>query len=272
MPQQTKKEIFKILNGFFDRIYVISLERSETRREIIRDSLPGLEYQYYWGVDGREHSMDDFINEGLYNSQMAQIIKVLNNQPKQDMLKNAIACALSHLGVYRNMLENNMERVLVLEDDIILGDDASSTALKRGISELPDNWDLLYLGHLNNNLKPGLSSLVRQKITYPLLNYIGYKRYNPVYHANRYPQEYSGALCQAGYHYGAHAYALSASGAKKLLRYQTPVTKEIDIAIGELCMLRFLNAFSLNDHIFIQNRKVLPSLIEEGEFKQSRRQ
>lgn len=269
MPTQTIKEILKLLNGYFDKIYIISLKRSENRQEIISELFPGLQFEYFWGIDGRDHTQEDFIKKGLYNSQMARYIRVLNNQPNEDMLTNAVACALSHLGVYRDMLDNGLDRVLILEDDIILGDNATPASLRNGIEQLPDNWDLFYLGHLDNNLEPNFSTLLRLKIIYPFLNYLGQNRYDPIHLTNKFPAEYSDALKLSGYHYGAHAYGISAAGAKKLLQYQTPVTREIDVAIAELCRFRFINAFSLKERLFFQNRKALPSMIEEGRFKQS---
>lgn len=267
MSSTPEKEIFDVLNQYFDKIYIITLERSNERHEFIRKSLPELNYEFHWGTDGKEFSIDTFIDKGLYNSHLSKQLRILNDQASNDMLVNAVACALSHTGIHKKMLDNGYKKVLVLEDDIVIGKNSNPIQLQKGFDELPGDWDLLYLGHLDNNMIRKLSTKIRIKLLYPILYSLGYKRYNPEYLHRRYPRSFSDQLNRAGYHYGTHAYAISETGAKKLLRYQTPVTREIDIAAAELSMLNFLNSFSLKNRIFFQNRENLPSMIEEDLFK-----
>lgn len=226
-----------------------------------------MRYEFHWGVDGSEHTLNGFTESGRYNPDMAKYLRFLNDLEQNDMHVNAIACALSHLQVYRKMLDSGFNKVLVLEDDVILGEKTDSVNLSRALDELPDNWELCYLGHLNNNTQLSNATVWRNKILYTFLHSLGKERYNPELYFNKYPKEYSEGLNLAGYHFGLHAYGMSAEGAKRVLRFQTPVTCEIDIAIAELCRMRFINAFSLKERIFFQNRQVLPSMIEDGRFK-----
>jgi GR25 family glycosyltransferase involved in LPS biosynthesis len=57
-----------------------------------------------------------------------------------------IGCGLSHLFVWQNAVENNYRNVLVLEDDVYFSDDFNE-CLPRVWEELPDDYDILYLGY-----------------------------------------------------------------------------------------------------------------------------
>lgn len=260
-------EVFDVLNTFFDKIYVISLKRSEDRHEHFEKILNGLQYEIHWGFDGKQTTHETLINKGLYNPYLAKQLKILYDFPVKDVLLNSIACSLSHTDLYRKIIDNGFERVLILEDDIMLEKHIAPENLIGGMRELPNNWDLFYLGHLNNNTSKRFSVNVRHKIIYPLLFKLGFKRYDPEIAKRRYPREFSEHLELSGYHLGTHAYGVSSGGAEKLLRYQTPVSREIDIAFADLCMYGFLNAYSLKNRLFSQNRTDLASTIESGEFK-----
>lgn len=264
MPE---KEIFDILNRFFDKIYIISLERNKQRHEYLSESLSALNYIFFWGTDGQEFSIDSFVEKGLYNTHLSKQLRILNDQPSKNMLVNAVACALSHTGVHRDMIESGYDRILVLEDDVVVETNSDPLLLQNGFDELPEDWEMLYLGHLDNNMNRKFSTKFRIQILYPILYSLGFERYNPEIFNRRFPRDYSEHLNRAGYHYGTHAYALTREGAKKLYRYQTPVTREIDIAAAELTMFNFIKSFSLKNRIFFQNRMDLPSLIEENQFK-----
>lgn len=59
--------------------------------------------------------------------------------------QNAWGCCLSHLAVWKQMLDNGWEEVTILEDDAVLADDFSET-LRSVAPQLPKQGWLLYLG------------------------------------------------------------------------------------------------------------------------------
>lgn len=260
-------EVFNSLNSFFDKVFVITLKRSKDRQEHFEKNLAGLQYDIHWGFDGEETSLEELIDKGLYNQHLAKHLKVLYDSPAKDVLLNSIACTISHTALYKKILDSGFERVLVLEDDIMLEKHVIPDNLTGSFEELPKHWDLFYLGHLNNNISRTLSTKIRMKFLYPILLKLGYKRYDPEIAKRRYPREFSANIERSGAHYGTHAYGISSSGASKLLRYQKPVSREIDIALSDLCMHGFIDAYSLKKRLFAQNRKELPSTIESGKFK-----
>lgn len=260
-------ELFKILNEFFDKIYVVTLKRSQDRQEYFKKILTGLEYEIHWGFDGTQTTLEKLAGKGLYNSNLAKHLKILYNSPVRDVVLNSIACTISHTNLYKKILDEGHQRVLILEDDIMLEKHISQTSLIGGLNELPGSWDLLYLGHLNNNSSKPLSAKIKQKLLYPLLLKLGFIRYDPEIAKRRHPRDFSENLELSGYHMGTHAYGITSGGALKLLRYQTPVSREIDVALADLCLYGFLDAYSLKNRLFSQNRKELASTIETGKFK-----
>jgi glycosyl transferase, family 25 len=100
------------------KAYVINLGRSEDRRAHMEYQLKdiGAQYEITEAVDGQELDLNDgrlfdpvLVSKRWYRSGMA-------------------GCALSHLRVYRRVLEDGHEVALVLEDDTVLPTDLCALA------------------------------------------------------------------------------------------------------------------------------------------------
>lgn len=70
---------------------------------------------------------------------MAQCL--VGGQPNGNM-----ACTASHRGVLELILHHGWKRTLVLEDDFQIVDEAFPEMFDSMISEVPDDWDFLFLG------------------------------------------------------------------------------------------------------------------------------
>jgi glycosyl transferase family 25 len=103
------------------RAYVINLVRSPERRENITAQLikHGIEYEIIEGVDGRELDLTDSrVTLDISSSFLAA-----------DSFRPGLAgCALSHLRVYRKILDDGRDQALVLEDDVTIPADLSGLA------------------------------------------------------------------------------------------------------------------------------------------------
>lgn len=101
------------------KVYVINMERSASRREVIETQLKrlGLNYEIVSAVDGRQMSDEEL-------EQMTA--------RKEDFMKSQAGCMLSHLKVYKRMLEEQDEYALVLEDDVI----ATEKSMKKVLKEI----------------------------------------------------------------------------------------------------------------------------------------
>ncbi|MBK8992645.1 MAG: glycosyltransferase family 25 protein [Gammaproteobacteria bacterium] len=87
-------------------VFVISLERSAERRAAIRAHLGalGIEYEVFDAVDGsalEARSLDELTGN-------------------REIHHGAVGCYLSHIGIYRQMLERRIPVALIIEDDAVL--------------------------------------------------------------------------------------------------------------------------------------------------------
>lgn len=114
----------------FDKIYIISLRKDKERRKRVSERLKkvGIEYEIFDAYDG-----------SLFNHIWTKLDNPIFTNP------NYVACALSHLAVYKDAIENNYNKILILEDDVIphINYHQLITTLN-----IPDKYDLLYLGFI----------------------------------------------------------------------------------------------------------------------------
>ncbi|MBA2707206.1 MAG: glycosyltransferase family 25 protein [Gemmatimonadaceae bacterium] len=121
-------------------IEVISLTRSLERRNemAIRLDALGLAYQFVDGVDGSTLTVEQLKKVYSARDSFQRMGRYLH--------PNEIGCALSHLGVWRMMVADDVPEVLVLEDDVALEADLPDL-LDRRSEWLPDDARVLFLAH-----------------------------------------------------------------------------------------------------------------------------
>lgn len=252
--------VFDTLNEMFDKIYIMTLKRSVERHPVFKERLNGLNYEIFWGVDGKKLDHKSLEEKGLYDSGKAKAIKKdLKLQP-HDLSLSILGCALSHVGIYKDVVENGYEKVFIMEDDITV-DHTKNNYLQHALEELPSDWELLYLGYLHNNNEMSFQAKLRYRLIYPVLSLLGYKQYNSHTYRCKFPRHWSDHLELAGFHYGAHAYGVTLQGVKKILGEQTPIVREADNAISEMCMHERIRAFRIKERVFHQDREQFESQI-----------
>lgn len=172
-------------------IFVISLpDMAERRRPLIEAlTAQGLNYALFDAIDGRQ---------GL----PAGIADLVDQDPRQkahgrQLGPREICCALSHLLIYRMMVEKDIARAIVLEDDAVIGDLFAEFARGR----FGDTGDLCLMDHrksraLRYGRRPG---------------YLGHD----ILRAGPNPK-------------GAAAYAITRAGAKYIVDRALPVRRSPD--------------------------------------------
>jgi glycosyl transferase family 25 len=165
------------------KIYIVNLPRCPERREnILRECARfDLEPEIFYGVDGPKLTETE--------------LRALVFAPERNMLGRAeVGCTLSHLGIYRDMVEKNIPLALILEDD--------ST--------------------FNQDPRPLLGELERQPTEAPEVYLLtsGGNRYI----AGLKPKQ-AGAFkfYQGWYGKGAYGYVITRKAAANLLGFNTPV-------------------------------------------------
>lgn len=95
-------------------IFVINLEKDVARRESIAAQLDalGLSYEIVPGVYGA--SLTEQERARVYDDRKAKLHRARSLVPAE------IGCALSHLKVYRAIVERGLDAALILEDDVAL--------------------------------------------------------------------------------------------------------------------------------------------------------
>ena len=85
------------------------------------------------------HFIEDYDRENLSDEDL----KIFDtNKVKLSMCSNIS----KHIDTYRNIMNNEYKYSLILEDDVIL-DDKFGDKLNKGLEQLPDDYDMLFIGN-----------------------------------------------------------------------------------------------------------------------------
>ena len=235
----------EFMHGYFDKILVVSVPRFTDRHVRVNQHLTGLPFEFFWGADKLKLDYDIVKTDGTYDEQMAQ---KLQRQGKTLNL-GEIACSLSHRNLYTAIIENNWQKILILEDDV-LPIDENLKALPAALEELPENWELVYLGYLKH--EKVTAALKAKQFFYKIISAFGLMAWSHKMVTNLLPKPFSTHLKKAGFHDCTHAYALTLEGAKKLQAAQTPVVYRADDLLSATIMKGELNAFVTEPKFFDQ--------------------
>jgi len=174
-------------------IWVINLRRSTDRRAHITTQLDGLglRYEFVEAVDGRDLSPEELAERYRRRESFAVL--------GRELAPGEVGCSLSHLKLYRKLLDEGLEEVVVLEDDAVVSPAFLDVVHHR--DALPDDWEVVLLYRSRGPASCwGARPLGRQHRCVRL-------------------------ACNA---YGSLAYLLRPSGARKLIAYNDPVRVAAD--------------------------------------------
>ncbi len=191
-------------------VYVISLERSLERRENMKWLMEHykIPFSFFDAVDAKKLTKQE--------CELADL-DLAKQYCGHNLSVSEIACALSHIKLYEKQVNENIERMLILEDDAHI-----HMNFKEIVSVLlnTSNHDLVYLYHGKAKKWPFYSNLAH-----------GYRL-----HKYRKPSKNSKRGIM-----GAVGYILTLNGAKKLLKVAYPIRMPADYLLGRL-QLNNLNA------------------------------
>ena len=120
------------------KVFIISLLRATERREHISKQMQeqNIPFEFVDAVDGRaltEHQ------KSLADLTLAE--ELLGHT----LVPGEIGCALSHIGIYEKMVQENIPSCIILEDDMIF--DPQFKSIIQKIEALKNSWELIYLLH-----------------------------------------------------------------------------------------------------------------------------
>jgi len=244
--------ISNFLQHFFDKIFVITLERAKERQIQVSKQLEGLPFEFFYGVDKLQLNRDQLMKENIYDEVKA---KELNRYSK-GMVLGHIACALSHRKLYEHIVAKGYKRVMIFEDDVVpLADNLDQ--IQQALEELPSNWEMLYFGY--HKYETATFKLKCKQVFYKLLSHLKLIKWSPLMISNLLPRPFSRHLQRAGFHDLLHAYAVTDKACKILIEQQTPVVFNSDPLVTYAIMNGRLNAFITMPQFFTQEMFLDPA-------------
>jgi glycosyl transferase family 25 len=173
-------------------------------------------YEIFPAVIGKEINLIDYVSAKGY-SQILMTEKTKKRIHHYDITRGAVGCYLSHLAIYKKLINSNLNYTIVFEDDTIMAEDFYERLLN-GLSVIPKDWDIILLGVMC--LKCDIEE-----------NYIKINRF-----------------------WGTHGYLINRTGAKKLIEYlDKPISKQIDADLSLLIKRGVINVYGINPIIVAQD-------------------
>lgn len=186
------------------KIYIINLERDVERKKHMQSLCEkyGLEYTFVKAVNGFE--LDNGQIESL--TSIHDSIKLIG----RELSKGEVGCTLSHMKIYKDIIENTLEYALILEDDAVFDERLLDFLNKFEKPKIV--WDVLLVGYHNccdhKNFHLELGPVVLQFNNYKIAKNID-------------------IAC------GTYAYLVSCTGALNLLEKNKQIVVPIDAITGD---------------------------------------
>lgn len=145
------------LDTYFDKIYIINLKRRTDRRDFMLNQMQKYNitnFQLFEATDRYDLDIELLNKEEkvAYWGNKFFCTKTCSCKGKGHKLTiGEVGCMISHYRVCQDIIDNSYSRCLILEDDIRLNDPVNS--FNNIISDIPSDWDLLYLAPYKRDLK-----------------------------------------------------------------------------------------------------------------------
>jgi len=210
----------------FDKVYVISLQKRQDRRERVNRLLNGIDFEFVDSIDGYK---DIDIQELIETEELSTEFK----DPVGLITKGIVGCALSHKKAWKRFIDSKKDiSAVFFEDDFMMTSDiftqppgqkiTKESSYTQYYTELLDeiniieDWDVIFLG--KKKLKYN-GERITDKIVHPEFGKSGW---------------------------GAHSYVLNRKSAKKLLDLYSPIDYAVDV------FLETNKCYSVNPSLFRQ--------------------
>jgi glycosyl transferase family 25 len=196
----------------------------------------GLSFNFIDAVNGKNLSqiqIDQVYDESLSVSEFGRGLTL-----------GELGCALSHLNIYKRMIDKNIEIAVILEDDIEISDNIHQILDAK--TNYPEVWDILLLGYHSENKNETISTS----------SFRGKHKITPSHSTVR--------LVEIAF--GTHGYIISLGGAKKLIKILNKIIKPIDHYTGTEF---YVNMHALSSRVIRLNQplKSLSNIEHERKLK-----
>jgi len=206
-------ESFNLNDCNIEDIWCINLKKSKDRWEKIKTH--NLNINRFNAVDGYKLNISDYENNGT-------CLEGVYDIHSEHAGLGALGCSLSHLTLWEHV-KNNNKNTLIIEDDVIIPENLLEK-YNNYISEIPNNWDIIFFG--GNKI---IGKKISDKIVSPIndLEYI----------LNKYNIK--------NFNYGSFAYMVNKKSFTKLLKLSKPLQYTIDKHLRDI-IFNNLNVYYLS--------------------------
>ncbi|WP_419767644.1 glycosyltransferase family 25 protein [Arcobacter sp.] len=226
------------------KTFIINLEKDIEKKKVINNICEkhALNYEFICAIYG-------------FNLEESYIKSITNkngsiSQINRELSKGEIGCTLSHMIIYKRIIDDNLPYALILEDDAFF-DDKLVTFINT-FNNFKEDWDCILLGY-----------------------YIGsdHKNFTISFDKKIYSKNFA-YIMTSQLLSGTHGYLISNQGAKKLLEYNKEITLPIDSYTGDSNLIKqfciYPPIIHINDQFDInteleQDRKRLRALYKNLE-------
>ncbi len=240
------KDYFQHLNGYYDKIYVLSIESAGNRRQLFAKRFAGLNYSFFFGADKNKFTVEEVTANKIFSEELTR----KHHRFGKTMKHGEIACSWSHRMIYEDMLSKNYQRILIFEDDA-LPYEKSVKQIPAIINEIPGDCELLMWGWAKNG-SANPYTLFKQFI-YHIQHQLGRLKWDQTIINNMYARKFSEHIKKAGFHDYTYAYAISRTGAEKLIKMQTPVQYIADNLLAHAVVCGIVKGYITWPQVFLHD-------------------
>jgi len=206
----------------FDKTYLVNLERRPDRYEKFMNAYDESDMNFVPiskinAVDGTDIDIEKVPLSEIAKGELKQIETTGFRSKHYQLTRGAIGCYLSHVKVWKDIIESNQKHGLIFEDDVKLPLNIN-TKITKSMQHVPDDWDIILFGFHCKDCE--------KKINYRKVN-----RFILL-----------------------HCYAISRNAIVKILKTNSlfPITQQIDSYLSELSA-DILNIYTVKNPIIHQN-------------------
>ena len=211
------------LKSFHDAVYVLTIESAVERHKNVSQQIGDGNFEFVYGIDRSTVTKDDLTASGVYDEALARRV-----DPKdRAMTLGHICCAVGHRMIYEKMLQSDCQRALIFEDDVT-NLEISENVIETALSNLPNDWELIYWGWSGGRFKPLLGSL--QQLIFHVRYSLGLHKLNHRMISNLYMRPYNEYFDISSVNFLLHSYSITRAAAEKLIKWNTPINLNSDHA------------------------------------------
>lgn len=205
-------------------IFIINLKKDIERREHMEElcNQYNLQYQFTDAIYGKNLDKDTISK--IYNKE--ESIRKFG----RELTKGELACVLSHINIYKHIVENDISKAFIFEDDIQIEKDFPT--LMQSINKFPNDWELVLFGYHR-----GSSRKDKEAKSYTRCK----KNITTKHKLVRFAEIAT----------GAHGYLINLRGAKKLIDELSTIKMPMDYYTGDD---QYINLYGVSPRVIRVNK------------------